>query len=74
MKFIRAQKSCLALAVASVFASGIAQAAIDEIIVTANKREQTLQDIPVSVTVTTGDTISKAAIQDIIDLQSVVPT
>lgn len=74
MKFIRAQKSCLTLAVASVFASGIAQAAIDEIIVTANKREQTLQDIPVSVTVTTGDTISKAAIQDIIDLQSVVPT
>ena len=74
MKLIRAQKSCLALAVASIFASGIAQAAIEEIIVTANKREQTLQDIPVSVTVTTGDTISKAAIQDIIDLQSVVPT
>ena len=74
MKLIRTQKSCLALAVASIFASGIAQAAIEEIIVTANKREQTLQDIPVSVTVTTGDTISKAAIQDIIDLQSVVPT
>ena len=54
--------------------SGVAQAQIDEIIVTANKREQTLQDIPVSVTVTTGGTISKAAIQDIIDLQSVVPT
>lgn len=74
MKLIRAQKSCLALAVASIFAGSMAQAAIDEIIVTANKREQTLQDIPVSVTVTTGDTISKAAIQDIIDLQSVVPT
>ena len=74
MKLIRAQKSCLALAVASIFAGSMAQAAIEEIIVTANKREQTLQDIPVSVTVTTGDTISKAAIQDIIDLQSVVPT
>jgi len=74
MKLIRAQKSCLALAVASIFAGSMAQAAIEEIIVTANKREQTLQDIAVSVTVTTGDTISKAAIQDIIDLQSVVPT
>ena len=74
MKLIRAQKSCLALAVASIFAGSMAQAAIDEIIVTANKREQTLQDTPVSVTVTTGDTISKAAIQDIIDLHSVVPT
>ncbi len=74
MKHFNASKSCLALAVASIFAGSMAQAAIDEIIVTANKREQTLQDIPVSVTVTTGDTISKAAIQDIIDLQSVVPT
>jgi iron complex outermembrane receptor protein len=74
MKLIRAQKSYLAIAVASIFAGSMAQAAIEEIIVTANKREQTLQDIPVSVTVTTGDTIAKAAIQDIIDLQSVVPT
>lgn len=74
MNMIRTRKSCLALAVASIFAGSMAQAAIDEVIVTANKREQTLQDTPVSVTVTTGDTISKAAIQDIIDLQSVVPT
>ena len=62
------------IASGALLLSGVAQAQIDEIIVTANKREQTLQDIPVSVTVTTGDTISKAAIQDIIDLQSVVPT
>lgn len=62
------------IASGALLLSGLAQAQIDEIIVTANKREQTLQDIPVSVTVTTGGTISKAAIQDIIDLQSVVPT
>ena len=53
-------------AAAALLLSGVAQAQIDEIIVTANKREQTLQDIPVSVSVTTGDTIGKAAIQDII--------
>ena len=54
--------------------SGIAQAQIDEIIVTANKREQTLQDIPVSVSVTTSEQIEQSAIVDLIDLQSAVPT
>jgi outer membrane receptor protein involved in Fe transport len=49
--------------------SGIAQAQIDEIIVTANKREQTLQDIPVSVSVTTSEQIEQSAIVDLIDLQ-----
>ena len=68
------RRKTVLVASGALLLSGVAQAQIDEIIVTANKREQTLQDIPVSVTVTTGDTISKAAIQDIIDLQSVVPT
>ncbi|MCJ2187818.1 TonB-dependent receptor [Novosphingobium beihaiensis] len=46
----------------------------DEIIVTATKREQTLQDVPVAVTVTTGQTIEDAQIRDLKDLQSVVPS
>jgi len=46
----------------------------DEIIVTATKRAQTLQEVPVAVTVTTADVIEKAQILDIKDLQSVVPT
>ena len=46
----------------------------DEIIVTATKREQTLQEVPVAVTVTPADTIEKAQILDINDLQSVVPS
>nr|WP_229736359.1 TonB-dependent receptor [Novosphingobium endophyticum] len=46
----------------------------DEIIVTATKREQTLQDVPVSVSVTTGQTIERAQIRDLKDLQSVVPS
>jgi len=47
---------------------------IDEIIVTAAKREQSLQKIPISVSVTSTDTIAKAHILDIADLQSVVPS
>ncbi len=46
----------------------------DEIIVTATKRQQTLQETPVSVTVTNIETIEKAQIRDILDLQSVVPS
>ena len=42
----------LAAVVAGVVSTGLAQAAIDEIVVTANKREQSLQDVPVSVSVT----------------------
>jgi outer membrane receptor protein involved in Fe transport len=46
----------------------------DEIIVTATKHAQTLQDVPVAVTVTTGATIERAQIRDLKDLQSVVPS
>ena len=46
----------------------------DEIIVTATKRAQTLQEVPVAVTVTPADVIEKAQILDINDLQSVVPS
>ena len=46
----------------------------DEIIVTATKREQTLQDVPVAVTVTSGETLERAQIRDLKDLQSVVPS
>ena len=46
----------------------------DEIIVTATKRQTTLQDTPVAVTVTSADVIEKAQILDIKDLQTVVPT
>ncbi len=46
----------------------------NEIIVTATKREQTLQEIPVAVSVTTAETIERAQIRDLADLQSVVPS
>jgi len=49
-------------------------AQVDEIIVTATKREQTLQEVPIAVTVTNGETIEQATILDINDLQTVVPS
>lgn len=67
-------KLCLSIAAAGIIFSGSAQAAIDEIVVTANKREQTLQDIPLSVSVTSGETIQQSSIVDLIDLQTAVPS
>jgi len=46
----------------------------NEIIVTATKREQTLQDVPVAVSVTSGQTLERAQIRDLKDLTSVVPS
>jgi iron complex outermembrane recepter protein len=46
----------------------------NEIIVTASKREQTLQDVPIAVSVTSAETIERAQIRDLIDLQTVVPS
>ena len=47
---------------------------VDEIIVTATKREQTLQDVPISVAVTGAVAIERAQVRDLIDLQSLVPS
>ena len=48
--------------------------ALEEIVVTASKREQTLSDIPSAVSVTTADTLDKAHISDILDLHTAVPS
>ncbi|MEM7613016.1 MAG: TonB-dependent receptor [Pseudomonadota bacterium] len=47
---------------------------IEEIVVTAAKREQTLQEVPIAVSVTDADTIQNSQILDVIDLQSVIPS
>ena len=70
--------SRLAPAAAAMLLSGPALAQsepfLEEIVVTAAKREQTLQEVPIAVTVTSADTIDKAKIFDVIDLQTVVPS
>jgi iron complex outermembrane recepter protein len=53
---------------------GTAEDFEDEIIVTATKREQTLQDVPISVSVTSAAAIERAQVRDLIDLQTLVPS
>jgi len=59
------------LATAPAFAQDSAD---DVIVISATKRNTTLQATPVAVSVTKADVIEKAQILDIKDLQSVVPT
>ncbi len=50
-----------------------AQRQLDEIIVTAQKREQSLQDVPISMQVLSGDFLEKANIANFNDMQFLVP-
>lgn len=61
--------------IGSLVVSGSALAQVgDEIIVSATKRETTLKDTPIAVSVTPVEVIEEAKILDILDLQSVIPT
>ena len=73
--------SIASLSVGSVaFAQDTASQASDEaddedvIIVTATKREQTLQEVPVAVSVTSAAAIERAQVRDLKDLQTLVPS
>lgn len=55
-------------------ASSAAFAQADEIIVTASKREQTLQEVPIAVSVVDERAIEMSSVQDLFDLQTMVPS
>ena len=54
-------------------APGSAAPVLEEVIVTAQKREQLLQDVPISIAAFSQDTIEKFGINDIKGLASKVP-
>jgi len=71
---MQAQKKALAVAVAAaVAAPAMAQDAIEEITVTATKRESSVQDLAVSVTAITGDMIKDLQLINIVDIDKTVP-
>lgn len=51
----------------------LAQATLEEVVVTARKREETLQETPVAVSAFTGEGLTELGINDIADLTRVVP-
>ncbi len=59
------------LAVAALAASGVHAQEIEEVIVTARKKAENLQDVPISVQAYSGDHVAE---KGIIDLQTMAPT
>jgi len=67
----------VALAIAALTATGIASAqddrVLDEIVVTAEKREASLQDVPIAMTAIAGEKLEKLAIDDMMGLYLQTP-
>lgn len=67
----------LGSAAAVIGVAGIAtsaQAQLDEIIVTAQKREQSLQDVPIAVSAFSGEALALSGVQNIEDLTALAPS
>ncbi|MGI9270260.1 MAG: TonB-dependent receptor [Woeseiaceae bacterium] len=74
-------RSAIAAAVASAIAAPAAFAqqssdqgfVMEEILVTATKRVQSVQDVPISITAVTGDKLRELNVVNVLDLQKTVP-
>ena len=71
MKTIK-KVSCLAVAMSALIGNTYA-AELEEIIVTAQKRAESLQDVPLSMTAIEGSKIEEANINSFMDLSEYVP-
>ena len=72
MRFL--SKSLSVAVVAAMSVPAVAQQTMEEVVVTATKRAESIQDVPLSVSVVTGEVIERAEVRDLLDLQSVVPS
>jgi len=69
----------LSVAIAALGAPLAAQAqdaviGVEEVVVTAQKREEKLQDVPISVAAFSGETLRAAGVQDVRDLRRITPS
>ena len=76
MKIKNSLWGTLGLVVAAAAVPAFAQEStfLEEIVVTAAKRQQTLQEIPVAVSVLQADDLNKSQVLDVKDLQFLVPS
>jgi len=77
MTHMRTWAASMAAAFALVPGAASAQqpagAPTDEIVVTAQKRAQNLQDVPIAVTALSGEALSNAHVTDVLDLNALAP-
>ncbi len=67
------KKLCAAIALSQLAVSA-AQAQLEEVLVTATKRAENPQDIPLSIDVVSGETMKNMGITDFVELQSSIPS
>jgi len=53
--------------------SAVSATDMEEVVVTARRREESLQDVPISVTAVTGSQLQEAGVTDILSMQAVTP-
>lgn len=80
MQFTLAQASGMAIAAALMAPAAMAQEApaeeggLEEIVVTAQRREQSLQDVPMAISAVSGDTLRDAGANGIDGLAAMIPS
>lgn len=67
-------RSPLFFACCTLLAPSLHAQMLEEVIVTAQKREQNMQDVPIAVTAFTGEKLAQAGIKDVFDLQATAPS
>ena len=74
---IKTNKLVLSVAISSLFVSGAFAAGttslMEEVVVTADKRSESIQDVSASITALNSDMIARAGIEDVTRLEHVVP-
>jgi iron complex outermembrane receptor protein len=71
---MKASKSTIALAVAAAISAGDAIAdSMEEVVVTATRRQESLQDIPLSVSALSGDMIKDLQLSDMTEITQQIP-
>ena len=78
---LRDASAVLALCIAATLAqsawaqeSGDSRLALEEIVVTAERRELNLQDVPISATVLTAEALAAQGVDNVIEIQQVAPS
>ena len=63
-----------AAALSTAIAAPHAVAQVDEIIVSATKREESLQEVPIAITAVSGDQLDRGGVKDLKDLPTLAPS
>ena len=72
MLFVKNNRLLFAVLLMSML-SGVSAAILEEVIVTAQKREQSLEDVPISISVIEGENLQNYRLDNMFDLANFVP-